>query len=262
MAGSYCNRRPWGQQKPPLGYQLDRSSPFAQGLVGCWLFNEGAGGIANDLCDIKILNGVTYTDVDAKILAPVTLTNGNIPNTGAETWVFSGYTNTANKYPSLISSSTAADGKTGLYIECGSDASGYFVSLCETAGTRKCYRYWSKLNIVGNNIARAAVYNNNTATLNLYSNGILTNGSLSGTVPTSQVQTTDLIFSMSPSQAQYLNRYYLMRWLRALTAAEVSYLYANPYDMVEGWNYARWYSIPSGMVFSPIWYQNSLQDVA
>jgi hypothetical protein len=29
--------------KPPLGAQLNRSHPLAQGLVGCWLFNEGGG---------------------------------------------------------------------------------------------------------------------------------------------------------------------------------------------------------------------------
>ncbi len=35
--------------KPPAGIQLNRNHPLAQGLVGCWLFNEGAGLRANDL---------------------------------------------------------------------------------------------------------------------------------------------------------------------------------------------------------------------
>jgi len=34
----YLNRT-----KPPAGYQLDYSHPLVRGLVGCWLFNEGAG---------------------------------------------------------------------------------------------------------------------------------------------------------------------------------------------------------------------------
>jgi len=36
-------------QKPPLGAMLGRSHPLARGLVGCWLFNEGAGVKAYDL---------------------------------------------------------------------------------------------------------------------------------------------------------------------------------------------------------------------
>lgn len=35
-------------QKPPIGAQLNRSHPLAQGLVGCWLMNEGAGNIVRD----------------------------------------------------------------------------------------------------------------------------------------------------------------------------------------------------------------------
>jgi hypothetical protein len=35
--------------KPPFGAQLNQSHPLAQGLVGCWLFNEGSGGKAYDL---------------------------------------------------------------------------------------------------------------------------------------------------------------------------------------------------------------------
>lgn len=35
--------------KPPPGVQIDGSNPLTNGLVGCWLFNEGAGLRANDL---------------------------------------------------------------------------------------------------------------------------------------------------------------------------------------------------------------------
>src|SRR2546430_2775798 len=37
--------------KPPLGAQINWGHPLAQGLVGCWLFNEAGGGIVKDaLC--------------------------------------------------------------------------------------------------------------------------------------------------------------------------------------------------------------------
>jgi len=39
----------FGQNKPPVGSQIDWGHPLARGLVGCWLLNEGAGGKAHDL---------------------------------------------------------------------------------------------------------------------------------------------------------------------------------------------------------------------
>src|SRR5579885_1336479 len=39
----------WGRCKPTVGYQIDRESKLAAGLVGCWLFNEGGSGTAYDL---------------------------------------------------------------------------------------------------------------------------------------------------------------------------------------------------------------------
>ena len=39
----------FGQDKPPVGSQIDWGHPLARGLVGCWLLNEGAGGRAHNL---------------------------------------------------------------------------------------------------------------------------------------------------------------------------------------------------------------------
>jgi hypothetical protein len=41
----------WDYTKPPVGTTIDWSHPLSRGLVGCWLFNEGAGKLANDLCN-------------------------------------------------------------------------------------------------------------------------------------------------------------------------------------------------------------------
>ena len=61
-------------QKPYLGTQLNLSHPLAQGLVGCWLMNEGAGNKAFDLSGNK--NSGTF------INSPVWAANGLslIPN--------------------------------------------------------------------------------------------------------------------------------------------------------------------------------------
>ena len=37
-------------EKPPPGAQIDWGHPLARGLVGCWLFHEGAGSSLANLC--------------------------------------------------------------------------------------------------------------------------------------------------------------------------------------------------------------------
>jgi len=46
-------------QKPPLGSFINWSHPLANGLVGCWIFNEGTGDTVNDLT-LNRNNGTIY----------------------------------------------------------------------------------------------------------------------------------------------------------------------------------------------------------
>lgn len=46
---SYPKTCLWGNVKPPAGSQVDWSDSINVGLVGCWLFNEGAGRTLNDI---------------------------------------------------------------------------------------------------------------------------------------------------------------------------------------------------------------------
>ena len=39
--------------KPVAGTQINPLHPLSRGLVGCWLFNEGAGSLANDISGVK-----------------------------------------------------------------------------------------------------------------------------------------------------------------------------------------------------------------
>jgi len=43
-------RNPDPRKKPPYGSRIDPTHPLAQGLVGCWLLNEGGGPYAFNLC--------------------------------------------------------------------------------------------------------------------------------------------------------------------------------------------------------------------
>jgi hypothetical protein len=50
--------------KPPFGRQLNKGHHFANGLVGCWLFNEGSGFTTKDLSgngnDGVLSSGITW----------------------------------------------------------------------------------------------------------------------------------------------------------------------------------------------------------
>jgi len=50
-------RNPDPRKKPPYGSRIDPTHPLAQGLVGCWLFNEGGGNKVFDLVEAKSLIG-------------------------------------------------------------------------------------------------------------------------------------------------------------------------------------------------------------
>ena len=54
--------RKYATLKPPLGSQLNYSHPLSQGLVGCWLMNEGGGKI---LTDLSRDNGITWPTTSA-----------------------------------------------------------------------------------------------------------------------------------------------------------------------------------------------------
>ena len=57
-------KKNWGTTKPSVGYGVDWSDPISKGLVGCWLFNEGAGAFAFDIARKNkgtLTNGPTWT---------------------------------------------------------------------------------------------------------------------------------------------------------------------------------------------------------
>lgn len=59
----YRKQKLFGQIKPPLGAVLDWGDPINNGLVGRWLFNEGAGNKVRDLCKLNhgTLTNMAYT---------------------------------------------------------------------------------------------------------------------------------------------------------------------------------------------------------
>lgn len=53
----------WRNIKPPPGSQINFGHPLAQGLVGCWLMNEGGGRRIADLASLNSLNFSVSSDV-------------------------------------------------------------------------------------------------------------------------------------------------------------------------------------------------------
>lgn len=54
-----------GYKKPPIGCSIDYGNPLSEGIVGCWIFNEGKGSIVKNLATNK---------------------NSNIINPSSDTW--------------------------------------------------------------------------------------------------------------------------------------------------------------------------------
>lgn len=257
---SYTRRRPWGTQKPPLGYQLDRSSPFAQGLVGCWLFNEGAGRSTN-LCNMdktvddgtswipsgfgiaKSLNGTTDR-IDA-------INNIDFTNR-AMSIVTSVLVNAYQCRPFVVHNS--ANTASALFLEIAASTG---VMQMNRLGTTQKYRnsasqipvgIWQTLCCVDTDGGDDA------NSMHFYKNAILDDSATkqNGAVQTSATGKWSIggIYYLDVRNLKGMILYTYV-YNRALSAAEVAALYAEPYLMVEGWNYGRYYSIPSGINYIP-----------
>src|SRR3990172_6713988 len=82
FCSSVIANTPW-TSKPTLGSQINWGHPLAQGLVGCWLMNEGCGGKSYNLVNDLYLSAKVGTGWSVKLLGSGILSNNN--NLGFET---------------------------------------------------------------------------------------------------------------------------------------------------------------------------------
>jgi len=104
---------PASVMKPGLGAELDFGHPLAQGLVGCWLMNEGSGNKVNDLSGYAnhgtLVNGPTWVAGDRGGLAanfPAAATTSYIDggaSEGLEIVAGQSMTIIASVYPRVVS---------------------------------------------------------------------------------------------------------------------------------------------------------------
>lgn len=100
--------------KPPAGTQIDWTHPLAQGLVGCWLFNECAGVRANNLAAFQhgtltsgaafVPGGVQFDGTDDHV--QTTLAINNSSGLSFSVWI---NLTSAGNYPIVISYGVNAD---------------------------------------------------------------------------------------------------------------------------------------------------------
>lgn len=233
--------------KPPVGAQLNRSHPLAAGLVGCWLFNEGAGKKAHDYSG----NGNTGT-----------LTGMADPPTATSGWVSGPH-----------GAALAFDRSTSNYVNCGAgnavNLSGAFsiVAWFKTgfAGNQvllgRDYTKSYYINIAGGNIS-FFTNNSSVTVLEIYNDSLLhqcvavMNGlskkvfvdsylriSGSGTLVS---DTAELWIGSSPANpTAYFNGLIssVSIYNRALSAEEIAHLYAFPHCMFDYGEMPDWLTV-------------------
>lgn len=121
-------RRGWERKKPPVGSQVDWGHPRSQGLVGCWLFNEGGGDRVKNLSmltatDGTINAGPTWTtgpfggsalNIGATS-GPITI-SGSIPFASGQPYTMAGLVNLATAGSSYFLSMGGASTNQGPHF--------------------------------------------------------------------------------------------------------------------------------------------------
>lgn len=257
------------QRKPPFGSVLDRSHQLARGMVGCWLANEGAG---DRLLDIAggyhgtSSSHIAWTGVVAGRDGP------RVSNTSTQPYVDCGDIAALDGLTRLsiagwwlqdaINANSALVAKWiystqgGFAIQSGQDSAPQVTIYLATsltddgggckvnASTNRAANRWHHL---------AFVYDGSQSTnatrLRVYQDGaeVSTTQSL-GSVPTSlQSNSATLRWLYWDGLTRYWNGGFGggQIWDRALSAAEVAWLYAEPYAMIRPSPAKRLYYAPA-----------------
>lgn len=235
--------------KPLFGTPLNLAHPLAQGLVGCWLFNENSGNKAYDVSSQQ--NHGTLTNM----ADPPTPTSGWGPGPHGGALAFDGI----NNYISILGNLPEANqSKTLLLCTQGSGA-GFYGSMSYQEGTtsgyvfrysynRLYYFHISKGGTVSYMYLTADVPYSVAITTGIngtdvkhYINGVNNPISQNTILPTISDSGGQFVIGQSwgPFPARGFSSFARV-YNRALSAEEVAYLYAFPYCMFEESDYPAW----------------------
>jgi len=235
--------------KPIRAIQLNKSHPFARGLVGCWLFNEGTGGKVFDLSGYQntgtLYNGVSWgsgkygsaLEFDGSDDYVRTVGVNPIPSSGDFTiagWV----------YCSGKGGGTTDDRMTA-FGSCTWVSANKGIALARNPNTDDLTAYWGdgvsgtgKILIVdissvnnGKWYHVVLIYRSVNTTLNGYVNGLIEGSGVSQAYADSgQNFRVGHSADRSPTEAYWNGRVgSVFIWNRALSAAEIAQLYREPF---------------------------------
>ncbi len=241
-------RNPDARKKPPYGSRIDPTHPLAQGLVGCWLLNEGGGNVIYDISG-RGYNGSgsgfpTWTDESIKFNAA----NSDAFDCGK---INMGGWKELSFLFRFICTDKAAD--RGMLGNGSYDRASYYIE----------YQTLDRCNIVfntddgennlyvwglGTNIPYdiCGVFDNGNVAM--YLNRTQSNTDSFGTQLNPVDAPNNYYIGYDPRKAQYFTGhiFYHFLWNRALHANEVSQLYAEPYSFILVPQY--WYMVDFGAI--------------
>lgn len=244
----------WGRTKPPAGAQVDWLHPTSRGLVGCWLFNEGSGGIVNDLTQTNNGSGVAG------------------PSWSNSAMLFNGTSQYLNCGTSLRHNLTTA-----YTVLAGCRPTGSFVNFRNLFFKGSAWGQYGIITFSGGTwqaqFQSAGLSGNTTLSLDTdYQLGVSFAGSTgrtwqngkqtnSGTVGVVSQPTVAFAIGADSVNLRYWSGlvYYTFLWDRALSAGEIEYIYAEPYSFIQSPK-RRVYSLPASAT-AP-WYYNLQQALA
>lgn len=234
-----------GGDKPPVGTELQRGHPLAQGLVGCYLINEGAGKRCNELVGQTvpgILGSAGHWAPGGFVMtanANETIECGRPPqiNMPRSMTVLCRIRPTKNDRNMAVAGiwNSFADAQWLLYLgqDAGNNQMSFLAadqatSIIGVVGTTSTFQPYELFDIAG-------VVNYGTGYTYLYKNGVMdqtvglaTGGGMFQTSPAN----LEIGAIIGASTYYYWGiTYHLYIWNRALSTAELQWLYADPYAM-------------------------------
>ncbi len=231
------------QSKPPAGIQVNHNHPLAQGLVGCWLFNEGEGLRANDLCNNN--HGVLTN------FEPMSSSSGWMGGRDGTALMFDG----VNDYVNITNSpSLNIPGELSLEAFINSQSSALSRVVAGKGRIGQVFNYLIRINtndtinflingLTPNQISSTTaiiedkwnhivgVYGSNK--LMIYIDGVRVAPSPVAVTGTPGTDIGDLIIGKFNNNTSFFigQESRVRLWNRALSDREVQRLYSNPYEM-------------------------------
>ncbi|MHA1309216.1 MAG: LamG-like jellyroll fold domain-containing protein [Candidatus Heimdallarchaeota archaeon] len=251
-------RNPNPHKKPPYGSRIDPTHPLAQGLVGCWLMNEGGGSKIFDLMlgiggvagsgspspswDSK---GIYFPGVNSSCFYYTSHPIQDIVNQCSVVFCFR-----------TIDTSYAKNGRIISTKDSWSSASGFEVSYNPDT---------NKLEVIGSGSSAHSIYeaalndglcHNIEIIFDGTSDKVFIDGieNSTGSIDTLTVSTEDLGIGDRGPSANSIEPFkgilhYLYVFRRALAESEIAHLSAEPYSFILVPQY--WYMVDFGVVSSP-----------